>query len=88
MHRAAGFSAYCPSKFGVVGLTQVLADETKESKIKVYAVLPGAVNTQLISDIGRERDFSELLAPEYLAKRIFAVAEGRRKSGTLFEVYS
>jgi hypothetical protein len=33
-------------------------------------------------------DPSQSLAPEHLAKRIFAVAEGKKKSGTLFEVYS
>ena len=84
----ANFSAYCASKFGVIGLTQVVADETKDSGLQVYAVLPGAVNTQLISDIDLGMDPSELLAPKYLAKKIFKVAEGKRKSGTLFKVYS
>ncbi len=84
----AGFSAYCASKFGVVGLTQVIADEAKESNVKVYAVLPGAVNTQLLSDLDLGMDPADVLAPEYLAKRIVEAAEGKKKSGTLFEVYS
>lgn len=34
----ANFSGYCASKFGVAGLTEVVADETLGSSIKVYAV--------------------------------------------------
>jgi 3-oxoacyl-[acyl-carrier protein] reductase len=84
----ANFSAYCASKFGLIGLTQVVADETLESGIKVYAVLPGAVNTKLISDIGLKMNPSELLAPEYVGRRIFEVAEGKKRSGQFIEVYS
>jgi len=84
----ANFSAYCASKFGAVGLTQVAADETLGSGIKVYAVLPAAVNTKLISDIGLKMDPSELMAPEYVARRIFEVAEGKKRSGHLIEIYS
>ena len=84
----ANFSAYCASKFGVVGLTQAVADETLGTGIRVYAVLPGAVNTQLNLDTGLDMDPSDLLAPEYVAKRIFEVAQGKRKSGQLIEVHS
>jgi 3-oxoacyl-[acyl-carrier protein] reductase len=84
----AGFSAYCASKFGVIGLTQVAADELAGSGVRVYAVLPGAVDTTLIADSGLEIAPSDLLKPAYLARRIFAAAVGREKSGTLIEVYS
>ena len=84
----ANFSAYCASKFGVIGLTQVVADETKESGLRVYAVLPWAVNTTLMSGSSLVLDPSELLTPEYVAGRIFEAARGKRKSGTLFKVYS
>jgi 3-oxoacyl-[acyl-carrier protein] reductase len=84
----ANFSAYCASKFGVIGLTQVVADETRESGIRVYAVLPWAVNTTLLSGIDLEIQPSEMLAPDYVAGRIFEAARGKRKSGILFKVYS
>ena len=84
----ANFGAYCASKFGVVGLTQVVADETRGTGLRIYAILPGAVDTTLISDSGLELDPSELLDPEYVAGRIFEAAEGRKKTGGLFEVYS
>ena len=84
----AGFSAYCASKFGVVGLTKVIADEVDLPGIKVYAVLPGAVDTTLVAGSGLEMDPADLLKPEYLARRIFAVAEGKASSGSLVEVYS
>ena len=84
----ANFSAYCASKFGVIGLTQSVADETADTGLRVYAVLPGAVKTKLNSDLDLAMEPSELLAPEYVAKRIFRLAEGRRKSGQSVTVYS
>ncbi|MDA8387442.1 MAG: SDR family NAD(P)-dependent oxidoreductase [Nitrospiraceae bacterium] len=84
----AKLSAYCASKFGVMGLTRAVADETAESGILVYAVLPWAVNTTLGAGSGLELDPSQLLTPEYVAGRIFEAARGRRKTGALFEVHS
>ena len=71
-----------------MGLTQVVADEADESGIKVYAVLPGAVNTRLISDVGLEMDPSELMTPDYLARRIFEVAKGKEHTGKSIQVYA
>ena len=45
-------SAYCASKFGVVGLSRVLADEVKDHGIKVYAVLPDLVSTPMLGPLG------------------------------------
>jgi len=56
--------------------------------VKVYAVLPGAVDTTLVADSGLEIDPADLLKPGYLARRIFAVAEGKKPTGSLVEVYS
>ena len=84
----ANFSAYCASKFGVVGLTQSVADETANTGLRIYAVLPGAVNTKLNWDLHLGMAPSELLAPEYVAKRIYGLAEGKRKSGQSVTVYS
>jgi 3-oxoacyl-[acyl-carrier protein] reductase len=38
---------YCASKFGVVGLTQSLAEEVRTFGIKVHLLMPGAVATPL-----------------------------------------
>jgi 3-oxoacyl-[acyl-carrier protein] reductase len=84
----ANFSAYCASKFGVIGLTQSVADETANTGLRIYAVLPGAVNTKLNWDLDLGMAPSELLAPEYVAKRIYGLAEGKRKSGQSVTVYS
>jgi len=84
----ANFSAYCASKFGVIGLTQSVADETADTGLRVYAVLPGAVNTKLILDLDLGMEPWELLSPERVAKRIFELAKGKRKSGQSVTVYS
>ncbi len=49
-----GQSAYCSSKFGVIGLTQSLALEFALHKINVNAVCPGFVGTPLWDRMGRE----------------------------------
>ncbi|HMP74030.1 MAG TPA: SDR family oxidoreductase [Kiritimatiellia bacterium] len=40
-------SVYCASKFGVIGLTESLAEEVRQFGIKVHLVLPNAVDTPL-----------------------------------------
>ena len=84
----ANFSAYCASKFGVIGLTQSIADEMVNTGLRIYAVLPGAVNTKLNWDLDLGMKPSELLAPEYVANKVFRLAEGKRKSGQSIAVYS
>jgi 3-oxoacyl-[acyl-carrier protein] reductase len=42
-------AAYCASKFGVMGLSEVLAEEVRSFGIRVHVVLPDAVDTPLIA---------------------------------------
>ena len=44
------FASYCASKFGVIGLTQSLAREVGSFNIRVNAVCPGAVESQMNTD--------------------------------------
>lgn len=44
---AANYSVYCATKFAVVGLTRCLADEFGPHGVRVNAVCPGYVDTQL-----------------------------------------
>lgn len=53
------FGAYCASKFGVVALTQVLARELGPRQIRVNAVCPGGVRTNMSSETVR-RDAERL----------------------------
>lgn len=42
-------SAYCASKFGVIGLTEALAEELKSYGVRVQVVLPGNIDTPIWS---------------------------------------
>jgi len=43
----AQYAAYCASKFGIIGLTQSLAQEFAPKKININAICPGVVWTDL-----------------------------------------
>jgi NAD(P)-dependent dehydrogenase (short-subunit alcohol dehydrogenase family) len=40
-------SAYCASKFGIVGLSEALAEEVRPYRVKVHLLFPDAIETHL-----------------------------------------
>ena len=60
----ARWGAYAVSKFGMEGLTQVLADEVKEHQIRVNAVNPGGTRTEMRALAYPEEDPLTLPAPD------------------------
>ena len=40
----ANLSAYCASKFGVIGFTESIAKEVDDKNVKVMAICPGGVD--------------------------------------------
>jgi 3-oxoacyl-[acyl-carrier protein] reductase len=62
----AGLSLYGASKFGLMGLSQALADEGAAHGIKVSALCPGAVNTPMAKSFGIKPE--DLIQPEDVAE--------------------
>ncbi|MBE3567422.1 MAG: SDR family oxidoreductase [Thermogemmatispora sp.] len=83
-----GLSAYNVSKAGVASLTEILALEGKAHNIRVCAVSPGAVDTDMLRQAAphlkpgmRAEDMAEILL-------FLADDSGRMLSGTNLEIYS
>lgn len=60
----ARWGAYAVSKFGVEGLVQVLADELKDTGIRVNSVNPGPLATRMRKQAYPNEDQSKLKKPE------------------------
>lgn len=74
------YVAYCATKFGVVGLTEALADELRGTGIRVWAVCPGQVDTAMARKAGAtEHDRPRMIPPERVARVIVELATGRRR---------
>ena len=65
-----GASAYCASKFGLLGLTRSLAEEVRRSGVKVTAVIPGAVNTPFWDRSGGDFERGRMLRADAVAESI------------------
>ncbi|KGR76147.1 3-ketoacyl-ACP reductase [Ureibacillus sinduriensis] len=69
---AATSSAYSASKFGVIGFTESLAQEVRRNNIRVTALTPSTVATDLAveTNLIKENDESKLMQPEDIAEII------------------
>jgi 3-oxoacyl-[acyl-carrier protein] reductase len=66
-----GLASYCASKFAVVGFTEALDLEVRDKGVRVYALCPGRVATDMqVQYSGRRIG----LAPEAVAERIVRLA--------------
>ena len=71
-------SAYCASKFGVIGLSQAVAAEVRQFGIRVHALLPGPVATPMWQQNGPIPYFGAAIPPERVADAIRHVASAAR----------
>ena len=60
-------SAYCASKFGVIGLSESLAEEVRPYGIRVQAVLPEIVDTPILAQNGPIFRPAHMLSAERVA---------------------
>ncbi len=72
-HGIGGLAVYCASKFGVIGLTESIANELHGTGIKIYAVCPGGVNTKMYLDTWPETNPKSLIQPEEVAEKILSL---------------
>jgi len=83
-----GLSAYNVSKAGVASLTEILAVEGKPYNIRVCAVSPGAVDTEMLRQAAPHLKAG--MTPDDLAEILLFLAgdAGRMLSGTNLEIFS
>jgi len=62
--------AYTASKHGVMGLTRTLAVEAADHDIRVSAILPGGVDTDMVANARPDLDRSILIRPEDIATTV------------------
>ena len=70
----AMLSAYCAAKHGAVGLTRALAEEVRGSGIKVNAICPGSVDTDMLK-IGMPGGVARMTAEDVARTALFLAAD-------------
>jgi 3-oxoacyl-[acyl-carrier protein] reductase len=78
-------SAYCASKWGVVGLVKSLAEELRGSGVQAMVVMPGGVDTDMLKSSG----FPAQMTAEHVAKVVaFAALDAPdAMNGSAVEVF-
>ena len=79
---AAGMGAYAASKAGVARLTEALAEELKDDRITVNAVLPSIIDTPPNRADMPNADFERWVKPEQLADVIVFLLSDRASAIT------
>jgi NAD(P)-dependent dehydrogenase (short-subunit alcohol dehydrogenase family) len=75
-----GVATYCATKFAVVGLTYALREELWPRNIRVCAILPGVVNTELSAGMQLPKTVASLVSvePDDIAGAVLTAARTHR----------
>ncbi|MFZ4288634.1 SDR family oxidoreductase [Variovorax sp. HJSM1_2] len=65
-----GVAAYAASKSGLIGLTQALAAEYGPQNVRVNAILPGAVDTDMYRDMNNTPEAQSFVTNLHALKRV------------------
>lgn len=65
-----GVAAYAASKSGLIGLTQALAAEFGDQNVRVNAILPGAVDTDMYREMNDTSDKQAFVTNLHALKRV------------------
>lgn len=65
-----GQSVYCATKHGLLGLNKVLAAELRNKGIRVHAICPGGVATEMTTSQRPDWNPEDLMAPEDIAATV------------------
>jgi NAD(P)-dependent dehydrogenase (short-subunit alcohol dehydrogenase family) len=65
-----GMSAYCASKAGALGFTNVLREELRSRGIRVVALLPGATDTEIFEQFWPDAPRSKMISAETVAAAV------------------
>ena len=79
-------SGYTASKHAVMGMSKALAKEVHEEGIRVHAICPGGVDTQMISQARPDLDHSVLIHPQEIADIVLFLVT-RRGNAVIDVVY-
>jgi len=66
----AGGAVYCASKWGLLGLTQCMAEDLRGYGIRVSAICPGTVETEFSHSPHVGKDTAKMLQPEDVAHTV------------------
>jgi NAD(P)-dependent dehydrogenase (short-subunit alcohol dehydrogenase family) len=76
VHGYPGWGAYSVSKAAIEGMTRTWASELTDTGVRIYAVDPGDMNTDMHRAALPEDDPAELLDPAEVAEAFLAIAAG------------
>ncbi len=78
-------SVYSASKHALMGFTKAMAKEVQKYGIRVYAICPGGVSTEMVLGTRPDLDASVLIKPEQIADIIWYILT-RRDNGVIEEI--
>ncbi|MDC7226296.1 MAG: SDR family NAD(P)-dependent oxidoreductase [Spirochaetales bacterium] len=61
---------YSASKHALLGYTKATAREFKETNIRIHAINPGGVNTDLVKSVRPDIDTTDMISPEEIAETV------------------